>query len=144
MNDIERYSYLWDGTQPGWTLTRVHRQAVSLTIHFGDRGPMLAEVKAIRAIIPAYNNRSAAEVLGELRGKPKLELGTFEIREGRHISKLCHHHGLTIEENVQDQSGYLPINELTNIALVIEDDPLLVAVSEEALRRGVPVKHIEA
>lgn len=144
MNDIERYSYLWDGTQPGWTLTRIYKQAVSLTIHFGEQGPTLAEVKAVRAIIPTYNNRSVAEVLGELRGKPKLHLGSFETRVSRHISKLCHHHGLTIEKNVQDQGGYLPVNELTNLALAIEDDRLRVAVIEEALRRGVPVKHVEA
>jgi hypothetical protein len=143
INDIKHYGYLWDGTQPGWTLTRVHRQAVSLTVHFGDRGPTLAEMKAVRVIIPTYNNRSAAAVFGELRGKPKLDLGSFEMREGRHISKLCHDHGLTIEENVQDKSGYLPVNELTNIALVIEDDTLFLAVIEEALRRGVPVKHLE-
>ena len=49
-----------------------------------------------------------------------------------------------MQEEVQDHSGYLPFNENTKACLIIEDEVFSKLVCEEALSRGVPVRHIEA
>ena len=45
---------------------------------------------------------------------------------------------MTIEESAQDKGSYLLVNELTSIVLVIEDDQLRIAVSDEAESAGTP------
>lgn len=43
-----------------------------------------------------------------------------------------------------DLSSYLPFNVATNRALLIEDECLAERVRQEALARGVLVKHVQA
>lgn len=143
MDDIQRYSYLWDGSQPGWTLVRMSRQEVSLALLFVCGEPTLAEVKAVRSVVPAYKGQPTGNVLKSLKGVPRLELGTFGVREGNSLSALCREHGLVVEECFHDRTSYLPVNDITNRILAIEDNMINKAVQEEALRRGVPVKTIE-
>jgi hypothetical protein len=87
---------------------------------------------------------SAQQAFAALRGKAEVALGSFESEEGRRLAQKCQEHGLTIEAEAEDRSGYLPFNEISKHLLIIEDDLLSKRVEEEALARGVPVKHIEA
>ena len=86
----------------------------------------------------------AAEVLACLRGKTSIDLGEFESREARLLARDCRKHGLVVQEQVIDRSGCTPFNEKTNACLVIENDTLRKQVCEEALKRGVSVRHLEA
>lgn len=52
--------------------------------------------------------------------------------------------GLTVTQLVKEVPRYLLVNELTKRVLVIEDDDLANRVKETALKRLVPVRHIEA
>ncbi|MDV0438652.1 hypothetical protein [Xanthomonas sacchari] len=144
MQEVYRYSYLWNGTQLGWTLMRVNRQSMSLCIIFSEQGPTVAELKAVREVVPSYKGLTSSEVLRALRGTSKLNVDFPDSQTGRRIALICRQHGLVIEEYAQDQSGFLLFNELTKMALVIEDEVVGEAVKDEALRRGVPVRHIEA
>jgi hypothetical protein len=144
MNATAQYRYLWDGSEPGWVLALVSRQYVKLYLNFDKAGPTVKEIKSLRLVVPTYGELSATEAFTKLRGKASLDLGEFESREGRHIAASCRRQGLVVTEIVEDRSGYLPINELTNIVLVIEDNVLSQQVSDEALRNGLVVRHIEA
>jgi hypothetical protein len=68
--DIASFAYLWNGSEPGWTLHATHRQERRTT-------------------------------------------------------------------------HYLPVNELTNVACIIEDDADAEAVIGRMLREGVPVRRVE-
>ncbi|MDC6171019.1 hypothetical protein [Paucibacter sp. XJ19-41] len=144
MNTTNEYKYLWDGSEPGWALAYIYRQCIKISLNFGGTGPSLKEIKSLRAIIPEYGELPATEVLTKLRTHTSLDLGEFEPVEGRRISDAFRKQGLTVEAFTEDRSGYLPINELTNVALIIEDDEISRQVCAEALRLGLPVRHIEA
>ncbi|RQP22688.1 hypothetical protein [Piscinibacter terrae] len=99
MASLESYHYLLDGSDPGWVLVRVNRQAVKLVLVFASTGPGVREVKAIRGAVPAYAALTASQALAKPRGA---------------------------------------------IGLIIEDSLESKQVCDEALRRGVSVRHIEA
>ncbi len=144
MTTVERYHYLWDGSESGWVLMRVNRQAVKLVLLFEGAGPDVREVKAIRSVVPAYALLSASEALEKLRGTSSIDLGEFDCREGRRIARACRKLSLEVQEEMQDRSGYLPFNENTKACLVIEDNVLSEQVCQEALSRGLRVRHVEA
>jgi hypothetical protein len=49
-----------------------------------------------------------------------------------------------VEEQALDRSGYLPFNEVSKTALLIEDEVEGRAVAAEALRQGIPVRQDES
>lgn len=144
MTSIERYSYLWDGSEPGWVLNQTHGQDIALMLLFERGEPSTSEMKAIRLAVPAYREMTVSQAVAELRGKSRIDLGDFEPGEARQIAAACQNHGLTVQERIIDRSGYLIFNEKTSTCLLIENDRLGNAVKEEALRRGVPVRQIES
>lgn len=144
MTTIDHYHYLWDGSEPGWVLMHVSRQTVKLALVFEGTSPNVREVKAVRSVVPAYAALSASEALAKFRGAASIGLGEFECREGRRVAEACRRRSLVVQEEVRDRSGYLPFNENTKACLIIEDDVLSKQVCEEALSRGLRVKHVEA
>lgn len=143
MNTLTNHAYLWDGSQPDWVLLRINRQVVSIMITFGVDGPTLKEVAAIRAAIPSFAAMRPVETLSALKGKSRLPLGDFEAREGRHIEMACRRRGLTVESKPLDATRYLPFNEKSQQALLIEDHELATAVCSAALEHGIRVRQIE-
>ncbi|MGJ3699661.1 hypothetical protein [Variovorax sp. AFSI2.2] len=87
---------------------------------------------------------SASEAVGQLAGRKSVALGEFDDREGRRIAKELRDHGVQVQQQTIDRSGYLPFNELNQHVMAIEDDLVARDVTDEALRRGVPVRHVEA
>lgn len=143
MSATDKYKYLWDGSEPGWVLIYIYRQRTSVSLRFNSSGPSLQDIKNLRAIMSAYSELSVVEALAKFRGKELLSLGEFESKEGLRISEACRDRGFAVEVVVEDISGYLPVNELADIALLIEDDEVRREVCAEALRFGLPVKHVE-
>lgn len=144
MKNPSSYAYLWNDPNDAWVLLRINRQALLLTVKFPAEGPTLREVAAMRSVVPEFGAMPPSEAFAALKGRAEVSLGKFESKEGRRLVERCKQHGLNIEVVDQDESGYLPFNEKTNMALVIEDDALAEQVCQEALTRGVRVKHVEA
>lgn len=144
MNALRDFAYIWDGTQKGWVLLRINRHSVSLTVTFGSGGPTLRDVASMRSAVPSLGALSPSEALAAVKGKGAVPLGAFDSDEGRRLKKKCLDHGLELNEEKKDLSRYLPFNEVTSRSLLIEDDRLAQQVCQEALARGVPVKHVEA
>jgi hypothetical protein len=142
MSTANNYAYLWDGTQPDWVLLRINRQVVSVTITFGD-APTLKDVASVRAAIPAYAAMRPSEAFAALKGKYRLALGDFEAREGRRIEQDCKRHGLVVETAASDATTYLPFNEKSRRALLIEDHELAQAVCRSALAHGIRIGQVE-
>jgi hypothetical protein len=141
---VEDYRFLWDGSEPGWILVHMSRQTVKLSLVFGDKGPDLRQVKAIRKAVLAYAALPASEALASLRGHSSIDLGEFESREARSLARDCRDIDLVVQEQVIDHSGYSLFNEKNKVCLLIQDDALAKQVCEEALSRKLPVQYIEA
>ena len=144
MKSPSEYAYLWNDPNDGWVLLRINRQALSLTVKFSTGGPTLREVAAIRSAVPEFGAMPPTEAFAALRGRAEVPLGQFESEEGRRLLERCKKYGLMLEAIAKDESGYLPFNEKTRMALAIEDNTLAEQVCKEALAHGVRVKHIEA
>jgi hypothetical protein len=139
----EQYSYLWNGSQPGWVLLCIDGQRFKLTIEFAEGGPSAREFGAIRKVVPEFQALSLSSVIERLKAQSSLPLGEFESSEARRLVQSCKDVGLTVTQLVRELPCYLLVNELTKSALLIEDDDLANRVKETALKRLVPVRHIE-
>ena len=143
INPID-FSYLWDGSQPGWLLLRTNRANISITVSFSAGGPTLSEVAAMRKAVPTFSAMTPSSALASLKGQNKVPLGNFDSKEGLALANRCKQNGLTVELISTDKSGYLPMNEQNNQCLIIEDDILAEQVFQMAISQGIRVKHVEA
>lgn len=144
MGDVDSFSHLWDGTDLGWVLVQTYKQTIQLSLVFQDGDPSVQDVKAARKVIPFLASLSAKEALSHLRGKASFDIGEFDSREARSIVHACRALDLSIIEHVHDKSTCFFLNEIKNTVAVIEDTLLHHKVVEEALRRGLPTRHVEA
>lgn len=144
MADPEDYSYLWNGSQPGWVLLRINRQTISVTINFAAHGATLRQVAAVRAVVASFSAMRPSEALAALKGKRSLTLGPFDSKDGRLLADACVRSGLTVKSAAIDASGYLPFNDQSQQCLIIEDDDLAELVAQKAIAQGVSVRHVEA
>ena len=83
------------------------------------------------------------QVIERLRGCPVFFLGRFESRQVRIATAACRSEGLNVLEKTIDAPRFLLTNEITNSALVIEDDELARCVYDSALQYDIPVRHVE-
>lgn len=141
---IEEYKYLWDGSQPGWSLLRIYSEWVELTLKFAPAGPSSRELLAVRKTVDGFKAMSLGDVAARLAGQSNFWLGKFESGEARAILNECNQAGLTVQQQVSKLPPYLLTNVLTNRALVIEDDEMARRVVEAALLYNLPIRHVEA
>ncbi len=141
--EILKYQYLWDGSQPGWVLIRFNGNYVDLSLKFEPSGPSPQEMMAIRRTVSEFKSLPLHQVIAQLRGSTAYKLGRFESREARRIAENCSKEGLNVMQVVDDAARFLPTNEITNRALLIEDDELAKRVYDLALKHGIPVRHVE-
>lgn len=130
---MSNYSHLWDGTEPSWVLLQVHRQTSTLL-----------EIQALRRVVPEFAALSARQAVLQLRGRWRIDLGEMEFREARRLIERLRDCRLRVEEQTLDRGGYLPFNEVSKMALLIENEVESRAVAAEALRQGIPVRQVES
>lgn len=141
---VDEYAYLWDGSDPGWTLNHTRWRSAELALVFAASGPSVKEIVALRSAIPSYAARSAAEILSALRGCERVALGTHPAFEARGIADRCRSVGLAVEWVARDVSRYVPSNDVTGSWLIIEDNELARRVYDRAIREGIRVVHTDA
>ncbi len=66
---IDEYSHLWDGTESGWTLHHYNRVEWKFTFCFGDDGPTLADISAMRETLDDFRDQPVKSIWDKLRGK---------------------------------------------------------------------------
>lgn len=139
---VDDYRYLWDGSEPGWTLQRFDRTAWSVSFDFPETGPTQASILALRKLLDELRDVPLPQVLRQLRGKSSYtlprELGNIEVRQ---LMDAARELGLEVTTEAVDHSGYLPISA-DGVALIIEDDDLSTRVAERMLTEGVPITEV--
>lgn len=144
MCTIDEYRHLWDGSEPGWKLHRVHCTVWRMTFRFSDSGPTGSEVLSLRRLLDAFRDQPMTEVWAQLRRRPSYAVGheLSEI-EMRRLAERARQASLRFTAEPIDRGGYLPIAP-DGSALIIEDDDLAARVIRRMLDAGVPVEMIEA
>ncbi|HDS1674546.1 TPA: hypothetical protein QEL58_000016 [Stenotrophomonas maltophilia] len=140
----DEYAYLWDGSDPGWTLNHTRWHSAELALVFAPSGPSIKEIVALRSALATYAARSAAEILSELRGCERVALGTHPAFEARGIADRCRGVGLAVEWVARDVSRYVLSNNVTGSWLIIEDNEFARSVYDRAMREGIRVVHTDA
>lgn len=130
---MSSYSYLWNGSQAGWTLLQVDQSTCAITVLFDAQGPSKSEIRALRRAAPCFRGLSAAQAALQLRGRPSLHLGEVDRGPARSIVKALAHHGLRVHEEVTKRTTYLPFNEIGLYALLSKTSARL---NKSLQRRG--------
>lgn len=141
MSANAEYSYLWDGTEPGWVVLEHTRDEAEVLVAFGVDGPTLAEIKALRSVSAALKNLPAADVFKQLRGLRSYSLGVHESRVARKLQLGCQSMGLKVTALPTQEVQRSLINTMTNRFLLIEDEKANRAVVADALANGLRVVH---
>lgn len=138
MTVLSEFTYIWDGTDPGWVVSRHTEDRECLSVVVPD-GAGLRELKAMRAVIPELAAASAAHVIA-LKGALNFDLGEYESAIARQLKRLCETRGLTIHSEAKQLIRYGLFNELRSVCCIIEDEELNRAVAEHAIHRGVELR----
>jgi hypothetical protein len=139
---IDDLTYLWDGSDKGWTLHHYNRMEWAVTFRFGDNGPTFTEVSAMRDMLDDLRNEPVKSVWSKLRGKPTYSLPeTLSNREMRWLVDKADRASLRTSVVPVDRSGYLPVSS-NGSAMLIEDDRLAEEVAHRMIAAGVPVEEI--
>jgi hypothetical protein len=141
MKIAESHSRLWNGLEPGWVVVRHTEDRARLRVMFSESGPTISEVKSLRAVIPSLAEKSAAMVLASLKEGTEFDLGDFESSAARRLRMECQAQGLRVADQEYQTVHHSLINELSKTFLLIEDTETNEAVAEEAIKRGLPVRH---
>ena len=65
--EIHTYQYLWDGSQPGWVLTRLSGNYVDLSLKFELSGPSTRELMAVRRSVREFKSVPLNQLIEQLR-----------------------------------------------------------------------------
>jgi hypothetical protein len=139
--NIEQYKCLWDGSEEGWVLHHTDHVVWSITYLFSPEGPSKDEIVALRKVVPEFKNKSLSFVVKKLKG---VQDYTDESPYGNIEAKILESEigslGLKCTMNAEQMGGYLPVSK-NNMAVLIEDEKICIAVCEKMLEAGVPVKY---
>ena len=133
---------MWNGTEAGWTIQVTRHNQHGVFVAFGDLGASVADVAKLRQLTEEYRDLSAIEARA-IVGRRRADLGLRSEIEARELECDGRELGLIVELECRSETSYLPVNELTNMTLIIEDDGLARRVCEEAIARGVKVVQVE-
>ena len=139
-DSLTEYEYLWDGSDPGWTIQQRDESRARVSVVFETDSPSVNELKKLRQVFPTYRDVLPSTLKASLQGRNEYEIGDFKSSEVHEMASNCDEVGLVLRIEVYHSKTYLPVNEITSIALIIEDDDLAKAVAEHAIERGLPVR----
>lgn len=138
--ELAEYASLWNGSEPGWCLKALHRRECRIVVLFEPPGATARDLLALRGSFDEYRGRPPGSLLKDVGGKTRFMIErVYDASEGPAAAQKAREHGLRVEEWARDVVEYLPVNEATNRAMIIEDDAVAAAVIEKMRACGVKV-----
>jgi len=136
---IEKYRYLWDGTEDGWELHEINRTSWNLIFLFEVNGPTTEQITKLRKLLPELQSISSTEAFRLLKGKSKIESKViFSNIAIQQIKRQAEAMALNFEVNATEQKSYLPTRNGTQV-LVIENEELANQIVLNMKRAGIKV-----
>lgn len=140
--DLSEFEYIWDGSDPGWVLSRSNEVRWRIELLFGSEGAALQDVQRARAVPGPFADLPAAQALRQLRGQRRCLFGdTYSEAQCRRTAQRLEAVGLTTSLVATMDNTGLPLSP-NRSALLIENEDLAAAVSREMYRRGLPVRYL--
>lgn len=143
MDDLSEFSFLWDGSEPGWTLIRGSHTEWTITVAFTSPGATVQDVRALRLAVPEFRDQTASSVFSAVRGVASIvvadSVGNTTCRERL---QALERNGLKATAEARVIHWGQPMSK-DQMVLLIEDEGLARAVAERMEREGLPVHQIE-
>lgn len=141
-NQLDEFSYLWDGSEPGWTLWHIDHVGWEVAIRFGPNGPTIREIAAVRQLVDEFRNTPTGEVFTQLKGVTRLRVEQpFGNLEQKRFIEKANLAGLSVESKPVDRGGYVPVDADRNVLTICEAS-LQNAVVQRMIDAGVPIEEI--
>jgi hypothetical protein len=136
--DLAALAYLWDGSEPEWSLRELRRQERRLVIVFEASGATARDLASLREVFDEFRDRPAQELWEELSGNGRIAIErVYSPKDVERVVDAATARGLKVELSARESIGYVPVNTHTQSALLIEDDELAREVAERMLAAGV-------
>jgi hypothetical protein len=136
--DLTDYAYLWESGE--WGLSHSHHLQARVVIELAEPGGSSRELVKLRPLLPAFRDRPMQCLREALRDARTHALEAAGISAARRMAQALADAG--IASHLEDASyvSYQPVQgSPPQCVLLIEDVAIARAVTEEMLRRGVPV-----
>ena len=133
--DLEEYSYIWDGSDPGWEIIRSYNNCYEIVLMFAPTGASKNEKLSILQI--SLNFESITELHKALKGKAEYVLGEFDSTSIKKVEALCQ--AACLKYQINDKSSVISILQNKDHVLLIEDESLNEKLTVYAESKGIPV-----
>ena len=137
-SDLEQYKHIWDGSE-NWGLIQYNASLTKLEVHFVSDVPTVAEIIALRKLIPEYRNLPLKEIKLKLGSSGYLLLGTFSGHEAISIYYRGINLNLDMERHDVSTIYYQIIEQATETVLTIENKDLERRIAQTMLEHGIPI-----
>ena len=138
--NLQEYTYLWDGSQPGWTLTILDHVIWNFRFQFGAGGPSKSDIINLHKLLPEFERESLPHVYSILKActsyTSKECLGNIEAR---HLSASAASLGLKVIFDSHNR-GFYKANSENGKELTITDMVLGAMIAAKMKEAGLPVQ----
>lgn len=138
---LAKYAHLWDGSDPGWVVHGHYQHQQAVRILLPEQGVDSHFLKTLRNVLPEIAHESPAMLRARLIAADCFDCGILESRDVHDLRQKCAKAGLRMESRDRSLIRHRLVNERRDSTLHIEDEALAFMLGEEALRRGVPLRH---
>lgn len=112
---------------------------------FENERASVQEIIAVRKLVEKFRNQPVSKVKAEIGMLKELDLGVLSSTETHSFCEKASSLNLNVVVTNASFTSYLPINQKTNIALIIENDALADLISQKMLDSGIPIiSHTES
>lgn len=135
---FSEYAYLWDGSDPGWTVDGHIEDRAHVRILLPEKGIDADFLNALRRTFPQLAHDAPHTLRSGLEATGGFDCGTMDSTNAYALRRKCLAAGLRFDSQDRTLIRYFFINERRNAVLFIDDAMLAIRVGAEAIRRGLP------
>jgi hypothetical protein len=98
----------------------------------------------VRKLLEEYREMPVQQVKARIGTSKVLSLSKRSTFDAEPLLRHSHKLGLTVVQTDASYTGYLPVHQIDQRAMIIEDDELSERVAKKMLAAGIPVtEHTE-
>jgi hypothetical protein len=135
---FSKYAYLWDGSDPGWTVDGHIEDRAHVRILLPENGIDARFLNVLRRTFPQLAHDAPSALRSRLEATGGFDCGTMDGTSAYALRRKCLAAGLRFNSEDRTLIRYFFINEQRNAVLFIDDAKLAIRVGAEAIRRGLP------
>lgn len=132
----------WDRSRD-WVLIRYERVFASVTIEFDHDDPSIREILAVRQCLPQFRDTPPKAIREHLGTNGRFHLGQMAQDVADELVETATQNGLCMKAERFSRVSYLPCDQATRVAMLIDNDADAAALAQEMIAAGVPIRRFE-